>query len=264
MRTQRLSRLVPAAALALAALLTSCAAPADGARPLTGDEAQRLALARFRMYRTGTATMDLRIAAPGGTTTVHAVVDHRAHRAVGWYGTEDTSGTDGAPGLLAWSREGLAVARPGTYGAPAAAPSTTSPAAPPPARDALRAAARVDSAAWTRRPYARTPLDTALQLALALSADRPDNAQLLAQSGPLHLRDDTIDGRPYAVLSGPRPRPAASTAPLTGRSPVTYWIAADGAVRRVTARLGDARTVTLDLTGEQVRGSLPKGPWDRK
>ncbi|MHC5909015.1 hypothetical protein ACVNF4_34880, partial [Streptomyces sp. S6] len=102
MRTKRLSRLVPAAALALAALLTSCAAPADTARPLTADEAQRLALARFRTYQTGTATMDLRIDAPAGNTTVHAVVDHRAHRAVGWYDT------DGAPGLLAWSRAGLA------------------------------------------------------------------------------------------------------------------------------------------------------------
>ena len=250
MRTKRLSRLAPAAALALAALLTSCAAPAGpAARPLTADEAQRLALARFRTYQTGTSTMDLRIADPGGDTAVHAVVDHRAHRAVGWYDT------DGAPRLLAWSREGLAVARPGTYGAPAGAP---------PARDALRAAARLGGTAWTRRPYGGTPLDTALQVALALSADRPDNAQLLAQSGPLHLREDTVDGRTYAVLSGPRPRPAATAAPLTGRSPVTYWIDADGAVRRVTVRLGEKRIVTLDLTGEKVSGNVPKGPWDRK
>ncbi|MHC5909374.1 hypothetical protein ACVNF4_36775, partial [Streptomyces sp. S6] len=133
-----------------------------------------------------------------------------------------------------------------------------------PARDALRAAARLTGTSWASRPYGNTPLDTALQVALALSADRPDNAQLLAQSGPLHLREDTVDGRPYAVLSGPRPRPAASAAPLTGRSPVTYWIDADGAVRRVTVRLGEKQNVTLDLTGEKVRGSVPKGPWDRK
>ncbi|WP_416970687.1 hypothetical protein [Streptomyces sp. 4F14] len=248
MRTERLSRLAPAV-LALSALLAACAGPGGSARPLTADEAQRLALARFRTYQAGTAAMDLRIAAPDGTAEVHAVVDHRAHRAVGWYAT------DGTPRLLAWSREGLAVARRGTYGAPAADPPTA---------DALREAARVDTAAWTRRPYGRAPLDTALQLALALAADRPDNAQLLAQSGPLHLREDTIDGRPYDVLSGPRPRPAATGRPLSGRSPVTYWVDAKGAVRRVTARLGDARTVTLDLTGERVRGSVPPGPWGGK
>ena len=117
MRTRRLSRL-PLAALALSALLTACAGPGDTERPLTADEAQRLALARFRTYQTGTAAMDLRVAAPGGTTEVRAVVDHRGHRAVGWYVT------DGAPKLLAWSPEGLAVAKRGTYGAPAAKPPT--------------------------------------------------------------------------------------------------------------------------------------------
>ncbi|QNP75599.1 hypothetical protein IAG44_05590 [Streptomyces roseirectus] len=242
----------------MSALLTACAAPADPARPLTADEAQRLALARFRTYQAGTSTMHLRVATPTGTTAVRAVVDPRAHRAVGWYdadGVDGADGTGGAPGLLAWSPDGLAVARPGTYGPPA--PRT-------PARDALREAARLNTAAWTRRPYGRAPLDVALQLSLALAADRPDNAQLLAQSGPLHLREDTIDGRPYDVLAGPRPRPAATASPLAGRSPVTYWIGADGAVRRVSARLGEARTVTLDLTGERVRGSVPKGPWDGK
>ncbi|MFM9448722.1 hypothetical protein [Streptomyces acidiscabies] len=253
MRTRRLSRL-SLAALALSALLTACAGPGDTVRPLTADEAQRLALARFRTYQAGTAAMDLRVAAPGGTTEVRAVVDHRAHRAVGWYAT------DGAPKLLAWSSEGLAVAKRGTYGAPAAKP----PTGDAPRGDALREAARLDAASWDRRPYGRAPLDIALQLALSLAADRPDNAQLLAQSGPLHLREDTIDGRAYDVLAGPRPRPAATGRPLTGRSPVTYWVDAEGAVRRVSARLGDARTVTLDLTGERVRGSVPQGPWDGK
>ncbi|WP_050375020.1 hypothetical protein [Streptomyces acidiscabies] len=268
MRTRRLSRL-PLAALALSALLTACAGPGDTERPLTADEAQRLALARFRTYQAGTAAMDLRIAAPGGTTEVRAVVDHRAHRAVGWYAT------DGAPRLLAWSPEGLAVAKRGTYGGPAAKALTGGASRGDALREtalretalreaALREAARLNTASWDRRPYGRAPLDIALQLALSLAADRPDNAQLLAQSGPLHLREDTIDGRAYDVLAGPRPRPAATGRPLTGRSPVTYWVDAEGALRRVSARVGDARTVTLDLTGERVRGSVPKGPWDGK
>ncbi|MDX3382383.1 hypothetical protein PV682_13055 [Streptomyces niveiscabiei] len=263
MRTERLSRL-PLAALALSALLTACAGPGEPARPLTADEAQRLALARFTTYRTGTAAMDLRVAAPGGTTEVRAVVDHRAHRAVGWYDA------GGAPRLLAWSADGLAVARRGTYGEPAAQPPTggarrEAASGDAPSREAaLREAARLNTASWDRRPYGRAPLDIALQLALSLAADRPDNAQLLAQSGPLHLREDTIDGRAYDVLAGPRPRPAATGRPPTGRSPVTYWVDAEGAVRRVSARLGDARTVTLDLTGERVRGSVPRGPWGGK
>ncbi|MFC8344779.1 hypothetical protein [Streptomyces sp. NPDC057280] len=119
----------------------------------------------------------------------------------------------------------------------------------------------VRAGGWTRRGFVGGPLDTGLRLVLGLAADRPDNAQLLAQSGPSWLRGDRIDGRPLDVFSGPRPRPQGS-APPAGRSPLAYWIDADGDLRRVTATLGTGRTVTVDVTAAHVtKGSLPEGPW---
>jgi hypothetical protein len=104
------------------------------------------------------------------------------------------------------------------------------------------------------------PLDAGLRLVLGMGSDRPDNAQLLAQSGPLWLRDDRIDGRPLDVFSGPRPRPQGSASP-SGRSPLAYWIDTDGDLRRLTATLGQDRTVTVDVTARQVAGKLPDNPW---
>lgn len=265
------------AALLLAPLLASCAG-ADAARPLTGEEAQRLALARFRTYQSGTTAVVLKSTGQGATAEVHAAVDHRKHRAVGWYVT------NGITGLLSWGPEGLAVARPGAASmSPNSGPGADTP------QSALTKAASLKAGSWTRRGYGTSPLDLSLQLALTLGKDRPDNAQLLAQSGASHLRDETVDGRTYGVYTGPRPRPAASRAasgadrgesgggrPVSGAdrtaagadrvasgaspeggSPLTYWVNRDGQLRRVVAKLGEGRTTTLDLTGERLRGTVP-------
>ncbi|NEC90091.1 hypothetical protein [Streptomyces sp. SID12501] len=222
-----------------------------GPRPLSADEAQRLALARFRTYRISPSEITVHAASGDGTAVVRAVVDHRRHRAVGWYEVTGTGRPDG--GLLAWDQSGLAVAD----GAPTAA-----------AEGALRAAGRLKATAWTHRAFGAAPLDTALKLALSLGADRPDNAQLLAQSGPLRLRDERVDGRRYDVFSGPRPRPnasASSSGPRGDRSPLSYWIDEEGSMRRVRAELGEGRTVTLDLGGVRVRGvTFPGAPWGER
>lgn len=217
-------------------------------RPLSADEAQRMALARFRTYRISPSEITLRAASGYGTAVVRAVVDHRGHRAVGWYEVTGAGRPDG--GLLAWDQSGLAVAD----GTPTA-----------PAKDALRAAGRLKATAWTRRAFGAAPLDTALKLALSLGADRPDNAQLLAQSGPLRLRDERVDGRRYDVFSGPRPRPNASAShPGRARSPLSYWIGDDGDLRRVRADLGKGRSITMDLGGVRVRGAaFPGAPWEK-
>ncbi|MBD0840018.1 hypothetical protein [Streptomyces sp. TRM68416] len=218
---------------------------AAGPRPVSGAEAQRLALARFRTYQDSPSAVTVRAPTAGGAVEVRAVVDHRRHRAVGTYavGSSGASGTSGASGsgLLAWDLAGIAVAR-----------SAARPSGP---EQLLREARRPGPAAWTRRAYTADPLDTALRLTLSLSADRPDNAQLLAQAGPLWLRGDAIDGRDYDVFAGPRPshRP--------GRSPLTYWIDTDGGLRRVTARIDPTRTATVDFTATRVRGTLPTAPW---
>ncbi|GAA3873757.1 hypothetical protein GCM10023084_28390 [Streptomyces lacrimifluminis] len=235
------------AAVCAGLLLTGGGDP--GPRPLSADEAQRLALARFRTYRISPSEITVRAASGDGTAVVRAVVDHRRHRGVGWYEVTGAGRPDG--GLLAWDRSGVAVA------------GGSSPTAP--AVDALRAAGRLKPTAWTRRAFGAAPLDTALRLALSLGADRPDNAQLLAQSGPLRLRDERVDGRRYDVFSGPRPRPNASASPAGprgDRSPLSYWIDEEGGMRRVRVDLGGGRGITMDLGGVRVReGAFPGAPW---
>lgn len=211
-----------------------------------------MALARFRTYRISPSEITLHAASGDGTAVVRAVVDHREHRAVGWYEVTGAGRPDG--GLLAWDQSGLAVAD---------APPTA------PAKDALRAAARMKATEWTRREFGSAPLDTALRLALSLGADRPDNAQLLARAGPLRLRDERVDGRRYDVFSGPRPRPHGSASPAGPRgerSPLSYWIDEEGGMRRVRVDLGGGRRITMDLGGVRVPGvrGVPGAPWGER
>ena len=221
-------------AAALTAVLLSATAPDDAPRPVSAPEAQRMALTRFRTYQASPSAVTVRAVTPSGTTVVRAVVDHRRHRAVGVYG-----GAGGGPrGVLAWDLSGVAVAR--------------------------GEGARTQGRTWVRREFAAGPLDVGLRLVLSVASDRPDNAQLLAQSGPLWLRDERIGGRSYGVFSGPRPRPQGTARPSgapTGRSPLAYWIDTDGNLRRVTATLGQGRTVRVDVTRGRVKGGVPQGPW---
>ena len=282
------------AVVLLVALLSGGGEP--GPRAVSEDEAQRMALARFRTYEASPSEVRVRLplgaagSASSGTVTVRAVVDHRVHRAVGVYEAADAERT--VRGLVAWDMEGIAVARkpqtpttsgaPGSRdgdapgGAPGAAPGRASRQPAPDvvttATQAARAAGTLAPDEWTRRPYTSAALDRALRLVLSMAADRPDNAQLLAQSHPLWLRDERVDGRGYGVFSGPRPRPAASRASAgpaagataaAGRSPLTYWIDKDGRMRRVTARLAPGQEATVDLVAERVHAKVPGAPWEK-
>ncbi|NEB05967.1 hypothetical protein [Streptomyces sp. SID13726] len=217
------------AATALTAVLLSTTGSEPAPRPVSGPEAQRMALTRFRVYRASPSAVTVRAVTPSGTTVVRAVVDHRRHRAVGTYGDEGGQ----ARGRLAWDLSGVAVAR------------------------------GAEGRKWVRREFGAAPLDIGLRLVLSLAADRPDNAQLLAQSGPLWLRDEQIGDRSYGVFSGPRPRPRGTGGAPAGRSPLAYWIDTDGDLRRVTATLGQGRAVHIDVTAGHVRGGVPEGPWGR-
>ncbi|WP_405017671.1 hypothetical protein OHV05_12055 [Kitasatospora sp. NBC_00070] len=207
--------------------------PADGptARPVTRDEAGRLALARFTTYEASPARVRVTVPGRNGDTVVDGAVDYRSHHAVGSY---RAPGTDS--GLLAWDQEGLGVA---------------------PGASDLSAAATMPRAAWSPRAFSSDPFDVGLQLVMRLAADRPDNAQLLAEQGPRWLRSERIDARSYDVFSGPRPRSAAEP----GDSPLTYWIDGDGGLRRVTVRVtGLERPVTVDFTGGRAE-AVPATPW---
>ncbi|GAA2106508.1 hypothetical protein GCM10009759_44810 [Kitasatospora saccharophila] len=255
MATQKKNRRRYAVAAVLAAVLVAAggvtawrvAAREDGARPLSTEEASRLALSRFTLYGTSPAAVDLTVREGGGTTVeVHGVIDYRTRHAAGSYRVTGPRGVLDE-GLLIWDAGGLGLAK-----APAGA--TGQP---------WEQAEHVPRTGWTSRPYGTDPLDAGLDLAVQLGADRPDNPLLLAQAGPRRLGRDRIDGRDHDRISGPRPRGAVTGGGSPGdTSPLTYWIDADGGLRRVTMRMpGLGTPTTLDFHGRSAGAKLPEAPW---
>ncbi|MEV5958275.1 hypothetical protein AB0M11_31720 [Streptomyces sp. NPDC051987] len=227
-----------AAVAGVCAALPFLLAGGDGPRPLSADEARRVALAPLRAYQDSPAEVTVRAPLPGGTAVVRAVVDERRRRAVGWFDTGDAA----ERGLLAWDGAGLEVARPRVDGSagPLAKPASTA--------EAVRDAGRLRPTAWIRRGYGPASLDTALRLTLTLAADRPDDARRIARSGRRHLGTDRVDGRRYDVFSA-------------ADGPLKYWIDGAGRLRRVREDLDDDRTIVIDVTGARVRPGVPNGPW---
>ncbi|MGW4672971.1 hypothetical protein [Streptomyces sp. NPDC004324] len=236
-------------------------------RALSADEARRMALARFRAYEASPAEVRVRLPPTGeetGTVTVRAVVDHRARRAVGACEMKDGAHTSRV--LLSWDRDGVAEVRPrapATAGARATgAPGDRTPAPAPEAvttaAQAVRRARVLEPGRWTRRRYSTSPLDRALRLVLSVASDRPGDARRLARSGPLWLREEKLDGHGYGVFSGPRP-----TASPADTSPLTYWIDAEGGLRRVTARVTPGHYATVDFVAARVRTGVPGTPWEK-
>ncbi|MFE7465153.1 hypothetical protein ACFU6R_13785 [Streptomyces sp. NPDC057499] len=219
----------------------------EGPRPVTLDEAQRLAMTRFAMYEAGTVAVDTTVKGGGGTTTVRGLVDYRTRHAVGRYTATRAGGTE--TGLIAWDATGLAVA-PG----PALAPGAHGMAA------IVRAAAASKPRSWSPRVYTGDPLDSALRLVMSLAADRPDNPQLLTRAGPLHLREETLGTTAYTVFSGPR----RSGSARGSRSPLTYWVDGEGRLGRVEARIASlpdpART---DFAPGPAGLRVPAQPWPK-
>ena len=212
-------------AAAIAAALYFTAAP-DQSTAMTASQADQLALARFNDYQNGVTTIDATIPVSGQDFQLTGRVDWHSH--LGYATLAAPQPADGTE-LLQWSANAIAVR--GNWTAPL-------PAALPPD-------------GWTLRPWQPgADLDTALQLILDLGSDRPENAQLLQQSGATVLRHDTLHGTTVTVFTGPPE--AATNTPHT-----RYWIAADGTLRRFEALVDGSTTWTrVDLTP----GSAPAIP----
>ncbi|MER7764522.1 hypothetical protein [Streptomyces sp. NPDC097619] len=303
-RRGALLRGTAAAVIAAAAVSAWALVPDGGPRPVTGDEARRLALARFGMYERSPVPVVVRAPMGDGTIEVEAVVDYREHRAVGTYRIVPSGGrADGgsAGGLVAWDASGLALAGTGRGASGAAA--------------AVRAVRELGPGAWSPRRYTADPFDLALRLVMNMGADRPENAQLLAQNGAMWLRNEDLEGREFGVFSGPRPaaaRAASTTSPVsdtppvsaaspatagggavaspavvgsvpagsgvpaggapsragrpaTGRSPLTYWVDADGTLRQVEVRpAGQAVPSVIEAGRTASRLAVPDTPWQRR
>ncbi|MFD4861121.1 hypothetical protein [Streptomyces atratus] len=226
-------------------------------RPVTTEEASRLALSRLNLYQASPVAVTLTATEGGGVVVrVKGVVDYRTHRAVGSYqvtGASGSSGTSGPAtgqldhGLIVWDTGGLGLA-----------PAPKGDNSPP-----WQQAEHIPRSGWSARSYTTDPLDAGLQLLVGLGADRPDNPLLLAQSGARWLGRDRVDGRSYDRFAGPRAQGAVPSAgPDGGRSPLTYWVDGDGGLRRVTMRMpGLGTPTTLEFSGRDGRAKLPEAPW---
>ena len=218
---------LPAAAIALA-LLGGCSADVPSERPLTTEEAQRLAITRFTNFDEG--VREIVATVPGEQTVVlTGWVDFAEHRGYVAVGTSPEA--PGEYGLYAWTGDAIA-ARDG------AVPSAE---LPPPADgwqvEALDPAASV--------------LQNLFVVAVSLGSDRPDNPTLLQQTDARWLRTDEVDGTAVDVITGPTSdEPATATASAADAN-VRYWIDERGRLLRVELRQpGSDQWTVLDLGDE--------------
>ncbi|MCA1222634.1 hypothetical protein [Streptomyces sp. 8L] len=194
-----------------------------GRRALTADEANRLAITRFRNYQTGGRAVTITVPSTGGGLTVTGAVDYRAK--VG-YGVVRGSGRDtSSDGLIEWSSTTVLIL-------PMANAPATLPNSPP-------------ASGWYRRPVttAGSSLDSALTIALGLGSDRPDNAELLPQNGAARVGQDEVRGHRVVVMTGPK-----STAASGPSGAVRYWVGSDGTMYRVRASVAsEQQPVVIDF-----------------
>ncbi|MFD5564289.1 hypothetical protein [Kitasatospora griseola] len=217
----------------------------EESRPLSTEEASRLALSRLKVYQASPLRVTLKAQEGNGMVVeVQGVVDYRSKHAAGSYTVSGKNATIDQ-GLVVWDTGGLGLAK-----APADASGP-----------AWEQAEHVPRAGWSSRSYGTDPLDAGLQLLIQLGADRPDNPLLLVQSGPRWLGRDRIDGRDYDRIAGPRSRDAADK-DTGATSPITYWLDGDGGLRRVTMRMAGLGTpTTLEIGGQDAGAKLPEAPW---
>jgi hypothetical protein len=200
---------VPVAAAALLAVLAGCGQQPPGPQPLTMAEAERLALVRYTNYEAKVSSVLARVPTGAGVLVLDGRVDFVRH--VGYVALSTEGRTDpSSTGLLQWGPRVVAFRQ------------GAGPASDPPPADGWQLRGMRDKG---------SELDAALLLLLNVAADRPDNAQLLQQSSARKLRSDTIDGTPVDLFEGPS-QPGKSAR-------LTYWVDAEGKLRRLSARMGD-------------------------
>ncbi|MFD7921919.1 hypothetical protein ACFV3R_22155 [Streptomyces sp. NPDC059740] len=221
-----------------ALLIAGSGSDPGGPRTPTSDEADRLAITRFRNYQAHGRAVTITVPGTAGELVVTASVDYRDKRG---YGVVHGTGRDtSSDGLIAWTTTSVSVLP--MTGAPAHAP-----ASPP-------------RSGWYARPLqsSGSSLDSSLAIVLSLGSDRPDNAQLLPQNGAAWWGRDRVDGHRVDVMTGPSSRDRSATA-----GNVRYWIGADGTMYRISVSVGSAsQEVVVDFGTRKYHpvGALPKPP----
>lgn len=192
--------------VAVLLVLTGCSR-SDEARPLTQQEAELLAVARYKVYQLGQASFDVRFA---GDPDVwgNITLDTQKHTAFGASSLEEEiSETSGA---WAWNLNRIYTNQEGM-------------------------ASALNPDLWFGREMdQQNTLDIFLALVVQMSSDRPENPQLLMQNGATFLRRDSISGVDCIVIAGPRPA-RSNVDNQDGESRVRYWVGEDGMLLRLEA-----------------------------
>lgn len=221
--------MVLAAAASAGFALLGSGGGSSGGRALTPDEANRLAITRFRNYQAGGRAVTITVPGTAGGLVVIGSVDYRTGTG---YGVVRGTGRDtSSDGLIDWTAATVLVH-------PMADPPAAAPASPP-------------LSGWFGRPLQRSgsSLDSALAITLGLGSDRPDNAELLPQNGAVRLGRETVHGHRAEVLTGPDSRATAGASGTPGTpGTVRYWIGADGTMYRVRATVASqSQPVVIDF-----------------
>ncbi|MES4907039.1 MULTISPECIES: hypothetical protein [unclassified Streptomyces] len=204
-----------------------------GPRDLTSDQANRLAVTRFRNYQAGGRAVTINVPGTAGGLTITGSIDYRGK--IG-YGVVHGTGRDtSSNGLIEWTATTVFVH-----------PMTNAPA---------KAPARPPGSGWVSRPLQQygSSLDSSLAIALKLGNDRPDNAELLPQNGAAWVGEDRLDGHQVDIMTGPSATRAtsgtASAVPTSGTGgAVRYWIGSDGTMYRVRVGVASApEPVVIDF-----------------
>lgn len=199
-----------------------------GHRALTSDEADRLAITRFRNYEAGGRAVTITVPGTDGTLVITGSVDYRAKLG---YGVVHGAGRDtSSNGLIEWTATSVLVDP--MANAPAVAPAT-----PP-------------TTGWYSRTLQSTgsTLDSSLNIALSLGTDRPDNAQLLPQNGAAWVGKDQVAGHQVDIMTGPAAQTARTAQGGSGSGSagtVRYWIGSDGTMYRVEAAVASENQPTV-------------------
>ncbi|MFJ9587292.1 hypothetical protein [Streptomyces acidicola] len=207
----------------------------SGPRALTSDEADRLAIMRFRNYEAQGRALTITVPGTAGGLVVTGSVDYQ--KKLG-YGVVHGTGRDtSSDGLIQWTATSV-------YVHPMVDAPAHAPASPP-------------RSGWYSRPLqsSGSSLDSTLAIALGLGSDRPDNAQLLSQNGAAWWGRDRVDGHRVDVMTGPstsshdRPGTASTGTASTGTaSRVRYWVGSDGTMYRVRISLAsEPQPVVIDF-----------------
>lgn len=232
------------AAVAVATVLvaTSGSDGPTGPKDLTSDQANRLAVTRFRNYQAGGRAVTIKVPFTAGELVVTGSIDYRGK--VG-YGTVHGTGRDtSSDGLIQWTATTVSVH-----------PMTNAPE---------KAPARPPASGWYSRPLQKygSSLDSSLTIALKLGSDRPDNAELLPQNGAAWVGRDRLDGHEVDIMTGPKA--ARATAGPAAEAAVRYWLGSDGTMYRVRVGVASApEPVVIDFDTHEyvpVRKAPGVGP----